>query len=412
MSEILFLAHRVPFPPDRGDKIRSHHVLRRLAEIAPVHVGTFGESDDDMSHGPALAAVAESHCLVRRSKPLWAAGIEALAKREPVSLAAFRDEAIGQWVRRTIAERPISAIYVFSGQMGQYVPADFTGRVVLDLVDVDSAKFEAYARDGGFPRNWIDAREARLLAREEAQMAANADVTLLVSEEEAELFRSRCGPAPEVHAMGNGIDAERFDPATVVGHPALADGGPHLVFAGQMDYPPNVAAARRVAHRLLPAIRYLHPEAQFHIVGRAPPPVLTRLDGANGVRVWGTVPDMRPYVAGADLVIAPLEIARGVQNKLLEAMAAGRPILATSGAATGLGAIPGKHLRVADEDRALIAAALELLDGRGNAEAMGQAARRFVVKNRSWTAMLARLPEYVGFAPREAPSEARARDAA
>lgn len=408
MSEILFLAHRVPFPPDRGDKIRSHHVVKRLAEIAPLHVGAFGESDDDMAHVAELEAVAASHCLVRRGKPLWLAGIEALARREPVSLAAFREERLARWVRRTLAERPISAIYVFSGQMGQHVPRDFTGRVVLDLVDVDSAKFEAYAGQKAFPMSWLHAREARLLQRAEAQMAADADVTLLVSQDEAELFRSRCGPEPEVHAMGNGIDAVRHDPATVVPHPALFEGGPHLVFAGQMDYPPNVAAARRMAERLLPAIRYLHPEAQFHIVGRAPPPALTRLDGANGVRVWGTVPDMRPYVAGADLIVAPLEIARGVQNKLLEAMAAGRPVLATSPAATGLGATPGRHLRVADEDRALIAAALELLDGRGNAEAMGQAARRFVVKRRSWSAMLARLPEYVGFAP----VEGSARDAA
>jgi hypothetical protein len=147
MSEILFLAHRVPFPPDRGDKIRSHHILKRLAEFGPVHVAAFGESDEDMAQDEALASIAESHCLIRRDKPLWKAGLEALRNREPVSIAAWRNEQFAQWVARTLATRPISAIYVFSGQMGQYLPTHFDGRVVLDLVDVDSAKFEAYARD-------------------------------------------------------------------------------------------------------------------------------------------------------------------------------------------------------------------------------------------------------------------------
>ncbi|HTM96795.1 MAG TPA: glycosyl transferase family 1, partial [Croceibacterium sp.] len=163
MTEILFLAHRVPFPPDRGDKIRSHHVLKRLAEIAPVHVATFGDTDDDMAQDGALAQVAASHCLVRREKPLWRAGLEALRNHESVSIAAFRDERLAQRVRETLASRSISAIYVFSGQMGQYVPADFGGRVVLDLVDVDSAKFEAYAGERRWPASKLYAREGKRL---------------------------------------------------------------------------------------------------------------------------------------------------------------------------------------------------------------------------------------------------------
>ena len=396
MSEILFLAHRVPFPPDRGDKIRSHHVLNRLAELAPVHVATLGDTDDDMTQDGALAQVAVSHCLLRRDKPLGRAGLEALRNREPVSVAAFRDKRLARWVSETLASRSIAAIYVFSGQMGQYVPNDYEGRVVLDLVDVDSAKLEAYAREKPWPLSWIHAREGRLLAKEEARLARRADHTLLVSEEEAELFRARCPDARDVQAMGNGIDAAFFDPAAVEPHPDLSSGGPHLLFTGQMDYPPNIAAAKRAIERIFPAIRQVYPEAQMHIVGRAPPPVLTRLDGEAGVRVWGAVPDVRPFLAAAQVVLVPLEIARGVQNKVLEAMAMGRPVLATTGAATGIGAEPGQQLLVADQDRTLIAQALTLLADPERREALGTSAREFVVEHKTWPAALPLLPGFIG----------------
>jgi sugar transferase (PEP-CTERM/EpsH1 system associated) len=407
MNEILFLAHRVPFPPDRGDKIRSHHVLQKLTELGQVHVGTFGESDDDMAQEPHVAAMTESHCLIRRDKPLWRAGLEALRNREPVSITAFRDARLAEWVRETLASRPIGAIYVFSGQMGQYIPRRFDGQVVLDLVDVDSAKFEAYARDERWPKNALYAREGKLLARAEADMARRADVTLLVSEEEAELFRTRCAIGLDVRALSNGIDAAFFNPANAAPHPELASGGPHLVFTGQMDYPPNIAAAKRVVEKLLPAIRQVHPEATFHIVGRAPVPALAKLDGKDGVRVWGAVPDVRPFLAGANIVLVPLEIARGVQNKVLEAMAMARPVIATSGAATGLGAENHRQLIVTDRDRGLIAEALTLLSHPERGVVLGMTAREFVLEHKSWQAMLAPLPELIA-----GPGQRTARDAA
>ena len=396
MSGTLFLAHRIPFPPDRGDKIRSHHVLSALAKFAPVHVGCFAESAADRVHEGHLAQLAASHCMPLRAKSLAFAGVEALARREPVSLAAFRHDHLAQWVRATLEREEIDTIYVFSGQMGQYVPADWPGRVIVDLVDVDSAKFEAYGRRAHGPARWIHAREARLLASEEARLAARAQCTLLVSEAEAALLRSRVGPGCRIEALGNGIDAARFDPRGVSAHSALAGRGPHLVFTGQMDYLPNAEAALRVIERLLPAIRENHPGAAFHVVGRAPKAALRAHDGRGGVRVWGEVPDVRPFLAAADLVIAPLEIARGVQNKVLEAMAMARPVLLTPGAATGIAARDGEHFAVAETDAELVERAHDLLRDRAAAEAMGKAARRFVLEQMSWPAMLARLPAIVG----------------
>ncbi|MDZ4308056.1 TIGR03087 family PEP-CTERM/XrtA system glycosyltransferase [Allopontixanthobacter sp.] len=414
MGEILFLAHRIPFPPDRGDKIRSHHLLKALADIAPVHVGCFADTDSDLAHEPLLAEISASHCLIRRRKSMARAGFEALAFHKPVSLTAFDHPDMRAWVRYALAANPIDTIFVFSGQMGQYVPADFAGRVVVDLCDVDSAKFEAYAASGRLPRRWIDAREGVLLATEEARLAQRADRTLLVSTAEAALFRSRipAGSADKVIALGNGIDAGFFDPQSARPHPDLENTpGPHFVFTGQMDYAPNVAAAQRMISRLLPPIRKIHPGAQFHVVGRAPGPRLMAQDGQGGVRVWGEVPDVRPFLSAADIVIAPLEIARGVQNKVLEAMAMARPVLLTSEAAVGIDAEDGHHFAIADTDDALVARALALLDDAAETAKMAAAARRYVTEHQSWAATLAHLGPIIG-KPGPRPDAAQYRDVA
>lgn len=397
MGETLFIAHRIPFPPDRGDKIRSHHLLKALAALGPVHVATLGETDTDFEAESLLNEVAASYCLVKRPG-LMLAGLRALAAGRAVSLQAFDSPALRGWIARTLATRPVETIFVFSGQMGQYVPADFAGRVIVDLCDVDSAKFEAYARERGGPRGWIDAREARLLAAQEARLAARADATMLVSDAEAALLCSRIGTTrANVIAIGNGIDTAFFDPREVAPHAALAAGaGPHLVFTGQMDYLPNIAAVRRTAHALMPAIRATHPEACFHVVGRAPAAEVRALEGVHGTRVWGEVPDVRPFLAGADVVVAPLTIARGVQNKVLEAMAMARPVVLTPEAATGIGGSDGVHYAVAGDDAALLDRALGLLANGPRALAMAAAARRFVVAEKSWTAALAPLLEMLG----------------
>jgi polysaccharide biosynthesis protein PslH len=397
MSGILFLAHRVPFPPDRGDKIRSHHILKGLAELGPVHVGCFAETAADRAAERDLAAIATTWCMPTRSKPLPLAGVEALVRGQPVSLTAFRHPVLAEWVGSVLDRYDIGAIYVFSGQMGQYVPADWAGRLVLDLVDVDSAKFEAYAREKPAPMGWIDAREARLLRQEEQRLAVRADRTLLVSNAEAALFVSRLEArnTARVAVLGNGIDAALFDPVQVSPHAALGEPGPHFVFTGQMDYKPNVAAALRAIERIMPAIRSVHPAAQFHAVGRAPAAELVARDGTNGARVWGEVADVRPFLAAADVAMAPLAIARGVQNKVLEAMAMARPVLVSAAAATGLPGHDGQHFTVANSDQEFAVRALDLLARPLEAQAMGRAARRLVVETASWPAVLADLPHIV-----------------
>lgn len=399
MGEILFLAHRIPFPPDRGDKIRSHHVLKALAALAPVHVGCLADNADDMAHESELAALATTHCLVKRRASLAVAGLSAVLGGRPISLAAFSSGKLARYVRKVLASRPISTIFVFSGQMAQYVPASFQGRVVMDFVDVDSAKFGQYARRPGLSAP-VYLREAWLLRRYEARMARRATTSLLVSEAEAALLRSRLGRGtkPDVRAMGNGIDTAHFDPAGIPIAPQLVMGGPQIVFTGQMDYPPNVDAVIAFARQVMPLIKGRFPGALFNVVGRAPSPAVLALDGVNGTRVTGAVPDVRPWLAGADLVVVPLTLARGVQNKVLEAMAMARPVLLTPEAATGIDAVDGRDFSVSPADPEEMAArAVGLLTDTIRADALGRAARAFVIAQCGWDQVLAPLPQLVGF---------------
>ena len=410
-NEILFISHRMPFPPDRGDKIRSHHILKRLAALAPVHVATFADDERDLAEEVELAAIARSYRLVRRVKPLILAGIQSLAQRAPVSLPAFANAELADYVEQILRDRPIATIYVFSGQMGQYIPDWFKGRVLFDFVDVDSAKFEAYAEQDTGLRRWINAREARLLRTEEERQARRADVSLLVSAEEAALFRVRLSPEAaatcDVRALRNGIDSKFFDPPTV--RPAarmMEHTGPKLIFTGQMDYAPNIEAALRTIERLMPQIRAHRPDATFHVVGRNPPEELTRFDGQDGIHVWGGVDDIRAWLAAADMAVVPLEIARGIQNKVLEAMAMALPVVLTSAAATGIGGIDGQHFAVADSDDELVDRICAFISHPRLGTAMGKAARQHVVESLSWQASLGPLTELLGI------GEAQKRDAA
>jgi sugar transferase (PEP-CTERM/EpsH1 system associated) len=268
--------------------------------------------------------------------------------------------------------------------------------VIVDLCDVDSAKFETYAQESAFPRSILYRREAALLSEEEVRLACRADTTLLITEKEADILRARPGTdGADIRALGNGVDTSFFDPAITDPHRALGEGAFHLVFTGQMDYPPNIAAVERFARRILPGLRERLP-AHFHIVGRAPTSDVTRLGGMDGVTVWREVPDVRPFLRGADAVVAPLMLARGVQNKVLEAMAMARPVLVSEEAATGIEAVDGRHWRICRDDQDFQRAIFDLSDDKAAARVMARAARRFVVETMSWDAVQAGLAEIVG----------------
>jgi sugar transferase (PEP-CTERM/EpsH1 system associated) len=395
MSDILFLAHRIPFPPDRGDKIRSWHLLEHLSRLARVHLACFADDEADAAHLPALRAalgdrLGEAHVEVRRGNKA-AAGARALLERRPVSLALFDSRELRSFVRRMLVGRRIGTVFGYSGQMAQFVPHVLRQRFVMDLGDVDSAKFGQYADEGAGPMRWLYRREAERLFAFERETAARADVTTFVSAAEADLFRTRTN-LPNIRALSNGIDLDFFHEFNAFPRlsPAERGQGPLLLFTGQMDYPPNIDAVRWFAEQVLPQL----PEGRFVIAGRQPTAEVRRLEN-DRVKVTGAVADMRSWLAAADLVVAPLRIARGIQNKVLEAMAMARPVVASPGAFEGIEARPGREFVVADGAARMVAEIHQLLASPEEAAALGRAARARVERSYSWDQRLAPLAEIV-----------------
>jgi polysaccharide biosynthesis protein PslH len=390
-GEILFLAHRVPWPPNRGDKIRSWNILNAIARLAPVHVVAFADQGAGSSLPVPLRAISASLTLVAPPASRVGAMGAALISGRPASVEAFRDGRIQARVDELMAERPIRTIYAYSGQMGQYVRTGHSARFAMDFVDMDSAKFESRGARRGIA-GLANRREARRLFAFEKALASRADISLFVSEVEASLFRERSGLGPDrIGVLENGIDVAHFDPAQSL--PTVdAKGSPLIVFTGQMDYAPNVEAVSSFARTAMPAIRAIHPNAAFAIVGRAPTLDVRILERLPGIHVTGEVDDTRAWLAAADIVVAPLTLARGIQNKVLEAMAMARPVVASRAAAEGIDAVAGRDIVVGEGAGPVLA----LLGNRARAASIGAAARARMIDRYGWDRQLANLPAILG----------------
>ena len=388
MAKLLYLVHRMPYPPNKGDKVRSYHLLQHLAQRHDVFVGTFIDDPDDAAHIATLRGLcAGLH--VAPLHPLRAriASLGALAQGQPLTLHYYRDAGLRRWVQRTVREQAIDAVVVFSSSMAQY--AQGLGLPLLvDFVDVDSAKWTQYADQHRWPLSWLYRREGRQLLACERAVAASCSRAFFVTEKETALFRSLAPEcAAQVEAVSNGVDADYFAPDAARASP-FAPGELPVVFTGAMDYWPNIDAVTWFAQDMLPRLRQSWPALRFHIVGRSPPPSLRAL-ASDTISVSGKVPDIRPYLQHAAVVVAPLRLARGIQNKILEAMAMGRPVVATSECAEPIGAAQGSELLWAAEPQALMQQIDALLRDPARAAAIGVAGRQRVLRDFSWSAHLA-----------------------
>ena len=407
MADILFLAHRSPFPPDRGDKIRAFNVLKHLAARHRVHLVAFADDPRDLKTKKGLVPFTASRSILWRGKSRPRALVEALVQRRPASLTAFDNHAMHDVVADLLERRSIDTIFVYSGQMAQYIPAKTRARVIMDFCDMDSLKFADYAKASHGPMRWLMQREANLLFQFERRVARRVDASLFVSEAEAELFRKRTGAA-NVQAVENGIDTDFFDPAASFRR--IDTTGKLIVFTGQMDYRPNAEAVIWFAETVLPHIRIAHPDAVFVIVGRNPTAAVAELAKQDGVRVTGEVADVRPWIEAAACVVAPLKIARGIQNKVLEAMAMARPVVASRPAAEG---IDHDGTILSGDTVAEVSDAVNgLLSDVQGAAAMGRKARERVQARYGWNARLAPLDALIGWGAKSVPPKANGRAAA
>lgn len=392
MDGLLFLAHRLPFPPNKGDKIRSFHLLRHLATRYRIYLGTFIDDADDWQYADALAPYCAEIKLLplhpRRNKFM---SLRGLLTGEALTLPYYRNTELTCWANQLAANGAVTRGLAYSSAMAQFMPTGLTRRI-MDMVDVDSDKWMQYAPSQPWPMSWLYAREGRKMRDWEAQVAQNFDTTLLVSHAEAALLQQRVPHARnKIAAFENGVDAAYFSPDRDYPNP-YPDGTRAIAFTGAMDYWPNIDAVTWFAEEIFPAIHHQNPHTQFTIVGAHPPTAVQRLAHEPGVVVTGKVADVRPYLAHAACAVAPLRISRGVQNKVLEAMAMARPIVVTPHAAEGIAARAGVDFALAEDSAGFAAAVLRhvLLDDA----AMGQAARARILKHYDWGQNLAVVDAY------------------
>ena len=390
LPELLFLSHRVPYPPDKGEKIRAWHILKYLAGSHNVHLGCLADDVGELGQlGELRRLCASVGCfpvipLIQKGRAFLR-----MQSGRPLTVDVFDNNGLRQWVTQTLSTRSVSRVFVYSSAMAGYVTHYKDGIRILDMVDIDSEKWRAYARCHRWPMRAIYAREADTLLALERQLVRQFDFTLFVSEAEASRFAVL---APEsdgrIGWMDNGVDLETFSPKHTFASP-YARGSTNIVFTGTMNYWPNIDAVKWFAETTLPRVREKYWSANFYIVGTKPHQAVRRLDRNPGVVVTGRVPDVRPFLAHADVVVAPLRIARGTQNKILEAMAMARPVVATPEGFEGLRAIPGRDLLIAKTPDAIAQSIIDILDNRH--PHLASAARRAVEDNHQWTRTLQAL---------------------
>jgi sugar transferase (PEP-CTERM/EpsH1 system associated) len=409
MQPLLFLAHRIPYPPNKGDKIRSFHLLRFLARRYAVHLGTFVDDAADWAHEAALGQWCASRHVAGLHRGLARVrSLSGLLRGEPLTLPYYRDPSMQRWVKQTVERHRIERAIVFSSAMAQYVEPLPALPVVTDFVDVDSAKWSAYAQRRDWPASLIYRREGTRLLAAERRIAARSAACVFVTAAEVELFTAA---APEARAktvaIGNGVDTEYFAPAADRASP-YPPGTVAIAFTGAMDYWPNIDAVSFFAREVLPRVRARRPDARFFVVGMNPAPAVQALRQEPGVTITGRVDDVRPYLQHARVVVAPLRIARGVQNKALEAMSMARPVVVHEAAARGIRAVRGVEIEAAAGADEFAACVLRLLDPQA-ADALGCAARARVESDYGWDANLRRFADLVEGAlqPRRAEGASR-----
>lgn len=399
MNTLLFLSHRIPYPPTKGDKLRSLAFLKHLSQSWRVHLGCFIDDPDDWRHTEALEQlVAELCCFpLDKGHATLRAGL-GLMRGGSASEAYFHDDRLTAWVSKVLTSRRPQAAFLTSSAMAGYLP--WNGplrprRVVVDFMDVDSDKWRQYAKSRRWPASAIYRLESRRLLECERRVAADADACLLVSEAEAALFRTLApARAERIHGVSNGIDHGFFSPAHPMPNPYAAGERP-VVFTGAMDYWPNVDAVTWFAAEIMPKVLAEVPAARFVVVGSNPAPEVLRLAENGRTLVTGRVADVRPYLAHAAAAVAPMRVARGLQNKVLEAMSMARVTVTTPQGWEGIDAEPWTHLLVADGAEAFAAATVRALTDGALADpgpgGMGAAARRLITARYGWDARVAEV---------------------
>ncbi|RFC33384.1 MAG: sugar transferase, PEP-CTERM/EpsH1 system associated [Candidatus Nitrotoga sp. SPKER] len=399
MDHLLYLTHRIPYPPNKGDKIRSYHLLKYLAQHYHVHLGTFIDDPDDRQYIDTVKQLCEdTHFASLTPRTARLQSLSALMMNRPLTLDYYRNNGLQEWVKKVITTQTIRRVLIFSSAMAQYVTGIQQACCIIDFVDIDSDKWRQYAKRKPWPMSWLYQREARLLLGYERQMARTYDASLFVSKAEADLFKQLAPESAEkIGFFNNGVDSDYFSPNREYLDPYQPNMAV-IVFTGAMDYWPNVDAVCWFAQEIFPVVLAKHPHARFYIVGSRPTAAVQELAQLPGVVVTGAVADVRPYFAHAQLAVAPLRIARGLQNKVLEAMAMAMIVIASPQAAEGILATSGKELHIASNSQEFSRIIISMLTHITD-EHSGTAARARILADYEWERSLAHIKSLLDKAP-------------
>lgn len=387
---IAYLCHRVPYPPNKGCKLRAFHVLRVLSQRHQIHLLTLADREEDLAHrGKLLEICKEVEIFKLSSMASKVRGLLALPGKRPLTHAFFHHTGLWRRVGELAQSGEFDAVIGYSSSMAPFAASLRAPTRVVDLVDVDSAKWDQYAAKTSGPRSWVYGAEGRRLRSYEASLGETFDHLVVTTDRERDLM-SEIAPDAPCSTVRNGIDLEYFTAPDVPRAEV-----PTLVFSGQMDYFANVdgivsfeAAFRRLRER--------HPGLELYIVGRSPAPAVKALEQTPGIVVTGEVDDIRPFVARASVFVAPLRIAQGVQNKVLEALALGVPVVCSEAVMAGLadsGLRAGHDLLVGENDDELVAAVGRLLEDVDLRDQLGSRGRKTIAQIYSWERNVATLED-------------------
>jgi len=370
-------------------------MLKHLASRHRVFLGTFIDDPQDEGYLQVVRQLCvDTHVAKLTPHVARLFSLTGLIRNQPLTLPYYRNTGFKKWVDHTLREQKIDAAIIFSSVMAGFVQNVPQLRTLVDFVDVDSLKWTQYAANHRWPMSWLYRREGKLLLAFERSVAMQADRSFFVTQGEVDIFR---GLAPEsadkVEAMCNGVDAEYFSPQHQFPSPFRAGELP-VVFTGAMDYWPNIDAVIWFATEVLPRLHQNWPQVRFYIVGRSPTAAVEAL-ASKQVVVTGTVPDVRPYLRNAAVAVAPLRVARGVQNKVLEAMAMGAAVVASQECGTAIDAIPERDFLTAASLEGFVRQVESLLRDPERSRGIGDAARQRIVQRYSWGAHLATIDGYL-----------------
>ena len=401
---LLYVAHRVPYPPDKGDRIRNYHLLRQLAGRADVSLACLADEPVTAETAAELNRLCRDVAIVpvtpwgRRVR----AGLSLLAGRS-LSEGAFRSPELAARIATWHAARPFAAAVVSASSLSPYLRRGGIENVpgFVDVVDCDGQKWFDFAEAVSGPKRWLYRLEGRRVQKLERRAAGWAAACTLVSRAEADLFDRTCGTGSATVAT-NGVDLDYFRPTNE--REALA-----CAFVGALDYLPNVDATVWFANEVWPRVRAKHPTATFRVIGRKPDPAVVKLGQQPGVEIVGQVPDVRPYVASAAVSVVPMRLSRGLQNKVLESLAMGKATVAAPPALAAIRAVSGRDLGKAESADEWVTAVCRLFDDPAERRRLGENGRRFVETNHNWATCLAPLTDLIDAATRPEPAEVATR---